>query len=119
MFCYWAQSPLKEDNTFIDYFINAITAENGISYNTQIAYRNDLIGFLKFLKNNQSKNYFSFFTLVKEKQIIDCIENISFSLLTCFKADKLNDLELESYKNNLRFQVEVNFIILLRMGKIV
>ena len=44
------------DNTFIDYFINAITAENGISYNTQIAYRNDLIGFLKFLKNNQSKD---------------------------------------------------------------
>ena len=36
------------DNTFIDYFINAITAENGISNNTQIAYRNDLIGFLKF-----------------------------------------------------------------------
>ena len=63
------------DNTFIDYFINAITAENGISYNTQIAYRNDLIGFLKFLKNNQTKDYFSFFTLVKEKQIIDCIEN--------------------------------------------
>ena len=63
------------DNKFIDYFINAITAENGISYNTQIAYRNDLIGFLKFLKNNQSKDYFSFFTHVKEKQIIDCIEN--------------------------------------------
>ncbi len=30
-------------------------------------------------------------------------------LRNTFKADKLNDLELESYKNNIRFQVEVNF----------
>ncbi|MGK7941769.1 MAG: protelomerase family protein, partial [Crocosphaera sp.] len=30
-------------------------------------------------------------------------------LRNTFKADKLNDLELESYKNNLRRQVEVNF----------
>ena len=30
-------------------------------------------------------------------------------LRNTFKADKLNDLELETYKNNLRFQVEVNF----------
>ncbi|MGK7956947.1 MAG: protelomerase family protein [Crocosphaera sp.] len=30
-------------------------------------------------------------------------------LRNTFKADLLNDLELESYKNNLRFQVELNF----------
>ncbi|WP_107667533.1 protelomerase family protein [Cyanothece sp. BG0011] len=30
-------------------------------------------------------------------------------LRNTFKADKLNDLELETYKNNLRFQVELNF----------
>ena len=30
-------------------------------------------------------------------------------LRNTFKADLLNDLELESYKNNIRFQVEVNF----------
>lgn len=56
-------------------------------------------------KTRGKKRVYEMPTLIEADTVLE-----GYNILrNTFKADKLNDLELESYKNNLRFQVEVNF----------